>query len=119
MAGARFIAGSDGVVTDLVGAAPNAVAIGHYPAYVTAGAQTGARTFSMSDEAWSAMSPTEQWVRNQRFLDRAMRQGSEIRLATPVDLARPGSFFERELQYLFKHGYAPNAEGTMLLTGGS
>lgn len=117
-AGARFVAGSDGVVTDLVGAAPNAVSIGHNPAYVNAGARTGARTFSVSDEAWNAMSPTEQWVRNQRFLDRAMAQGSEIRLATPVDLARPGSFFERELQYLFKHGYAPSADGTMLVRGG-
>lgn len=117
-AGARFVAGSDGVVTDLVGRAPNAVSIGHYPEYVDLGARTGARTFSMSDEAWNAMSPTEQWVRNQRFLDRAIRQRSEIRLATPVDLARPGSFFERELQYLFKHGYAPSTDGSMLVRGG-
>lgn len=63
------------------------------------------------------MSPREQWIRNQRFLDRAISRGSEIRLASPVDLARPGSFFERELQYFVKHGYAPNADATMLVRG--
>jgi hypothetical protein len=115
--GARFVAGSDGVVTDLVGNAPNAVSLGHFPEYVDLGAQTGARTFSMSDEAWNAMSADEQWIRNQSFLDRAIANGSEFRLATPLDAGRPGSFFERELQYLFKQGFVPNGDGTMLIPG--
>jgi len=41
---------------------------------------------------------------SSRFLDQAIAQGSEIRLATPMDLARPGKFFERDLQYLVKRG---------------
>lgn len=114
--GARFVPSREGVA-DLLGGAPDAVVLGHFPAYLEFAARTGARTFSMSDEAWNAMSAREQWVRNTRFLDRAIERGSKIRLATPIEIARPGSFYERELQYLFKRGYSPNADGTMLIQG--
>ncbi len=62
-------------MTDLVGSR-NAISIGHYPEYVANAQATGARTFSMADDAWNAMSPTEQWARNQRFLDDAISRGS-------------------------------------------
>ena len=116
--GARFVAGAEGV-TDTLGGSPNAISLGHFPDYVSLGSRTGAKTFSISDEVWSSMSTREQWVRNQSFLDRGIANGSEFRLATPVEAARPGSFYERELQYMFKQGYSPNADGTMLVRGGS
>lgn len=50
----------DGIV-DTVGASPNAISLGQYPAYVNDAAATGARTFSMSDEAWNAMTQAEKW----------------------------------------------------------
>lgn len=50
----------------------------------------------MADDAWNTMSPTEQWVRNQRFLDNAISRGSEIQLATPLSQVRAGSIFERD-----------------------
>jgi hypothetical protein len=63
--GARFIVGADGTVVDTLGAnVPDAISLGRYPAYVDLGAQTGARTFSISDEVWNAMSTTEQGVCN-------------------------------------------------------
>ena len=71
----------------------------------------------MSDEAFNAMSPEEQWTSIRRFLDRAVEGRSEIRLATPLDAIRPGSFLEREVQYLFKNGFVPSADGTMLVPG--
>jgi hypothetical protein len=81
--GVRFIASSDGVVTDLVGS-NNAISIGHHAAYVRNMQGTGARTFSSSDEAWNAMTPAEQWMRNQRFLDDTISRDSEIQSAMPL-----------------------------------
>ncbi len=93
--GARFVTNSDGVTVDtLANPATNTVSLGHYPAYVEMAQQTGARTFSMSDEAWNAMSPEEQWLRNSRFLDNAISRGDEFRLATAIDDVRPGSYFD-------------------------
>jgi hypothetical protein len=115
--GARFVASSDGVVTDLVGS-KNAISIGHYPEYVANAQATGARTFSMSDDAWNAMSAAEQWTRNQRFLDGAIARGSQIQLATPLSQVRAGSFLEREIGYLAGKGYAPNSAGTLMTAGG-
>src|SRR2546421_7438832 len=109
--------GTDGVVTARAGGWPNAISLGHFPEYLDLGARTGARTFSLSDKVFNAMSPEEQWISIQRFLDRAMERGSEIRLATPLDAIRPGSFLEREVQYLFKNGFVPSADGTMLVPG--
>lgn len=111
---ARFVAGSEGIV-DTVGGSRNAVSLGHYPAYIDDAAATGSRTFSMSDDAWNAMSQTEQRLRNQRFLDDAIARGSEIRLATPLDQVRPDSFYEWELQYLTERGYVPSADGTRMV----
>lgn len=104
-------------MTDLVGSR-NAVSIGHYPEHVANAQMTGARTFSMSDDAWNAMSPAEQWVRNQRFLDDAISRGSEIQLATPLSQVRAGSFLEREIGYLSGRGYVPNSDGTLMIPGG-
>ena len=61
------------------------------------------------------MSAREQMVRNQRFLDDAIRQGSEIRLATPYNDALPNSIYRWELDYLGSQGYVPNAAGTRMI----
>lgn len=114
---ARFVASSDGVVTDLVGS-KNSISIGHYPEYVANAQVTGARTFNVADEAWNAMSPTEQWIRNQRFLDGAIVRGSEIQLVTRLGEVRAGSFLEREVGYLSGKGYVPNSVGTLMIPGG-
>ena len=116
--GARFVAGSDGAVTDLVGGSPNAVVLGKYPAYVNEGAATGARTFSMSDEAWNAMAPAQQWTRNQQFLDQAISRGSEIRLATPPTASNLTGWYAREIEYLTKQGYTISSNGARMIPPG-
>lgn len=117
--GARFAAGADGTITDaLGGAVANAASIGHYPAYVTLAEQTGARVFSISDDAWNAMSSAEQTVRNDRFLERGIAAGMEFRLATPLSQMRPQSAYENEIAYLLKRGYVFNRTGDALIPGG-
>ena len=116
--GARFVAASDGAVTDLVGANPNAVVLGKYPAYVNEGAATGARTFSMSDVAWNAMTPAQQWTRNQQFLDQAITRGSDIRLATPPTASNLTGWYAREIGYLTKQGYTISSDGARMIPPG-
>ena len=116
--GARFVAASDGAVTDLVGANPNAVVLGKYPAYVNESAATGARTFSMSDEAWNAMTPAQQWTRNQQFLDQAITRGSDIRLATPPTASNLTGWYAREIGYLTKQGYTISSDGARMIPPG-
>lgn len=60
------------------------------------------------------MSPDEQWEANERFLDRTIARGDDIRLATRFRKARPGSVYRRELDYLVSKGYRPNRLGTRL-----
>ena len=94
------------------------VVLGHFPAYVDAAANSGGRTFQVPKHIWDAWSPERQWAANQKFLDRAIARGSEIRLATPANAAREGSFYERELQYLTSKGYRPNEGGTRMAPPG-
>ena len=51
------------------------------------------------------MTPSEQWKANKKFLDRMILRGDRIHLATPVYKIKPNSFFEKELNYLFKKGF--------------
>lgn len=111
---ARFVAGSDGTVTDLVGT-KNAISLGHGDAYFNDAMVSGSRALKIPDEAWRGMSAREQMVRNQRFLDDAIRQGSEIRLATSYADALPNSIYRWELDYLESRGYAPNVAGTRMI----
>lgn len=64
------------------------------------------------------MGPEEQWAASQRFLDRTISRGDDIQLATPIDRVRPGSFYERELQYLGSRGFKPNGAGDRLMAPG-
>jgi hypothetical protein len=117
-AGTRFVAGSDGVVTDLVGGSPNSVVLGKYPAYVNQAAATGSRAFSISDEAWNAMTEAEQWVRNQQFLDQAITRGSDIQLATAPTAKNLTGFYAKEINYLTKQGYTMSSDGTRMIPPG-
>lgn len=91
-------------VTRAAGQASDLTVIGHYPEYTQLADRLGANRFQVPQHAWDRMSAAEQWAANQRFLDRAINRGSEIRLATPLDRVRPGSAYERELRYLAKRG---------------
>jgi len=41
-------------------------------------------------------------------------RGDNIRLATPLNQVKPGSFFQKELNYLFDKGYKVSSDGHWL-----
>ncbi len=89
--------------------------LGHYPEYVGRADELGARRFSVPDDVWARMTPAEQWAANRKFLDRTVARGGAFHLATPIDRVRPGSYYEKELQYLTSRGYRLNEAGTALV----
>ena len=60
-------------------------------------------------------STAEQWAANTRFLDRMILRGDNIRLATPLSKVKPGSFYQKELNYLFDKGYKVSSDGLWLV----
>jgi hypothetical protein len=78
--------------------------IGHYPEYVNLAEDLQANFFSVPTEQWNAMTQEEQWGMNQKFLDDAIARGDTFRVATPLDKVRPGSFLEKEINYLTSKG---------------
>ena len=110
------MADSSGTITDrLAGQVPNAVSLGRYPNYLNYASIAGARAFNVGD-AWEEMAArsdsfsgtgqgSEIWIRNSRFPDQAVASGSDIvPTANPADPANEGSFFLRELDYLYGDG---------------
>lgn len=89
--------------------------LGHYPEYVVLAEQLAARRFQIPPSIWNKMTAGEQWIANSKFLDRMISRGDNIRLATPLNQVKPGSFFERELNYLFGKGYKVGSGGTTLV----
>jgi hypothetical protein len=89
--------------------------IGHYPEYVEISNKLGTKPFSIPDNIWSKMTPSEQWAANQKFLDRAIAKGSEFNLATPINKVRPDSFLQKEINYLMSQGYKLSSDGTKLV----
>lgn len=73
------------------------------------------KPFSIPPEVWNKMTPEQQWAANQKFLDRAISKGAEFVLATPLNKVRPGSYLEKEIQYLLSQGYKFAQGGTKLV----
>ena len=92
--------------------------IGHNPEYVNLANELGAQHFLIPIEEWNAMTPTEQWAANQKFLDEMIARGDEVILATKASNARPGSTYARELEYLAGKGYSVSADGFHLIAPG-
>jgi len=61
------------------------------------------------------MSAAEQWGANTKFLDEMILRGDNIRLATPLSKVKPGSFYQRELNYLFNKGFKVSSDGLFLV----
>lgn len=93
--------------------------LGHYPEYAKMADTLGHRRFDIPTAAWDKMTEAQRWTANQKFLDRTISRGDDILLSTPLDKVRPGSYFERELQYMSGKGYSPSANGSRLIPGGN
>jgi hypothetical protein len=89
--------------------------IGHYPGNATLAGQIGADFLNIPTEVWDAMSPAEQWAANQAWLDEHIAAGHDFILSTPIEQARPGSFFALEIEYLLSQGYTLSADGSTLV----
>jgi hypothetical protein len=89
--------------------------LGHYPEYIELSNKLGARRFDIPADVWSKMTPAQQWAANQKFLDRLIKRGDEIILATPANQARPGSFYAKELEYLSSKGYQLGPDGARMI----
>ena len=89
--------------------------LGHYPLYEKLAKGLEANYLNIPTKVWDKMTDAERWAVNQKFLDEAIERGDEIILATPANMVKPGSFFERELNYLFSKGFNLSADGTRLV----
>jgi hypothetical protein len=89
--------------------------LGHYPEYFNLAKDLGARRFNIPTAVWEGMDDATKWGANQKFLDRMILRGDNIRLATPLNQVRPGSFFQKELKYLFDKGYKVGSDGLWLI----
>jgi hypothetical protein len=102
-------------VREVVAAKTGTTVLGHYPQYVKVAETIGARTFQIPTKIWNKMTPAQQWGANQKFLDRMILRGDNIRLATPLNQVKPGSFYQKELNYLFDKGYKVSSDGLWLV----
>jgi hypothetical protein len=93
--------------------------LGHHPEYAKMADTLGHRRFDIPTAAWDKMTEAQRWTANQKFLDRTISRGDDILLSTPLDKVRPGSYFERELQYMSGKGYSPSVNGSRLIPGGN
>lgn len=100
---------------EVVAAKTGTTVLGHYPQYVKVAETIGARTFQIPTKIWNKMTPAQQWGANQKFLDRMILRGDNIRLATPLNQVKPGSFYQKELNYLFDKGYKVSSDGVWLV----
>lgn len=89
--------------------------LGHSSQYVKVAEIIGARTFQIPIKIWDKMTPAQKWGANQKFLDRMILRGDNIRLATPLNQVKPGSFYQKELNYLFDKGYKVSSDGLWLV----
>lgn len=89
--------------------------IGHYPEYVNLAQKGGGKYFNIPSHIWNKLTPAQQWAANTKFLDRLIAHGGKVRLATPLTKVKPGSFLEKEINYLMNHGYSISEDGLWLV----
>ncbi len=90
--------------------------IGKTGSYEQATRALGAHSFQMSDEAWAALSRSQQWEANRMFLDDMIQRRAPFRLASsPLDPENLTGFYLEELRYLTKMGYELSPDGLWML----
>ena len=75
--------------------------LGSYLSYTNLSNQLGARRFEIDPNVWATLAQhSQQWVANKYFLDQMVAAGDKFIFSSDPLLARPGSWFFRELYYL-------------------
>ena len=80
------------------------VVLGHHPLYLDVSDSLGARHFELSPGTWNSLQPTQRWLENRHFLDRAIQRDDRFVCSHSPLQANPGSFYARELRYLRSRG---------------
>jgi hypothetical protein len=93
------------------------IVLGHYPEYLLEAKRRDAQCFDMQMDEWSRMTEAERWEANRQFLDETIANDCEIVLATHLHLLKPGSYFEKEPEYLASKGYQPSVDQSGLVKG--
>jgi len=89
--------------------------LGSYGKYLELGEQLGAKTFNIPDAVWNTLTEDQKWAANIRFLNRAISRGDRIVLSNSAFEAKAGTYFYRELQYLYSKGYKVASNGMELI----
>lgn len=89
--------------------------LGHYPEYIKLADEVRAKRFSIPTDIWNNMSEEARWAANKAFLDELILRKDKILLATPLTQVRSGSYFEKELKYLFSKDYKLSDDGIWLI----
>ena len=79
--------------------------LGRYPALVNTANDLRANYLNFVEGSWDKLTDAQRWAVNQRFLDNAIARGDTFKLASLLKQAEPGTYFRRELDYLFSLGY--------------
>ena len=74
--------------------------IGRFPGYIRVSDYLGARRLDIDPVIWNPLDRATQWAANKYFLDTMLAAGDRFVWETDPRLARPGSFFFREVHYL-------------------
>lgn len=74
-----------------------------------------AKRFNIPPEIWAKMTDAERWAANTKFLDRMIARGDEIILSNSGHLAKKGTTFFEEIQYLSSKGYKLSEDGLRML----
>jgi hypothetical protein len=85
--------------------------LGHYPEYEQVAEKIGARYFSIPSRVWKRMTRAQQEAAEIKFLERTIRRGDRIVLATSLWEMRANSWLEFEIEYLLSKGYRVSRSG--------
>jgi RHS repeat-associated protein len=89
--------------------------LGRYPTYIELAGELGGKRFNIPVNVWESMSTSERWAANTKFLDRAITRGDQFILSNSAFYAKEGTYFLKELQYLYSKGYKAAADGMSLV----
>jgi len=94
----------------------NKIVLGTFPDYLKLADELNAKKFNIPKEIWDTMTDAERWSANQKFLDRAIANGSEIILSAPVkNIDDILGTYRKELDYLMSKDYSLNVDGTSMI----
>ncbi len=82
--------------------------------YLALAKKMNANYFEIAAEVWAKMTGPERWLANVKFLDKAIARGDVFILSNSAKEAKAGTYFYKELQYLYSKNYKVAKDGMSL-----